>query len=242
MFTGHSIGGLFAVFAFYERPALFQSVLAVSPSLWWHEHKMVAEAEAYLKANPEMKRSLYVALGADEDEDMRKGFDALQAVLKSHAPKGLTWQARVFENEDHGSIVLPAHYHGLTFLFSFMKPKPGIFDRGIKGLDEHYQSVSKRLGYTVNPPEMIINAMGYQLLMSGQKEPALEIFARNVRLYPGSANVHDSYGEALEGLDRLEEASKSYARALEIARANGAGSVSLIEKNLKRVEEKLSKK
>ena len=46
---------------------------------------------------------------------------------------------------------------------------------------------------------------------------ALSFFRRNVEIHPGSANVHDSLGEALEAAGKPEEALASYERAVELA-------------------------
>ena len=39
VFAGHSFGGLFAMHTFFTRPALFNGVIAVSPSLTWDDLK-----------------------------------------------------------------------------------------------------------------------------------------------------------------------------------------------------------
>lgn len=62
--------------------------------------------------------------------------------------------------------------------------------------------------------EAELNAQGYRLLRGGQVPAAVLIFAINTRVYPTSANVWDSYGEALETSGRREEAIASYRKAL----------------------------
>jgi hypothetical protein len=61
-----------------------------------------------------------------------------------------------------------------------------------------------------------INALGYRLLRAGSVEPALAVFRLNTRVYPHSANVFDSLGEALLAAGRREDAIASYRRALAI--------------------------
>ena len=40
---GHSLGGFFALFALAKRPEAFRNYVAISPSLWWDENRLVSE-------------------------------------------------------------------------------------------------------------------------------------------------------------------------------------------------------
>ena len=64
--------------------------------------------------------------------------------------------------------------------------------------------------------EADINAAGYQLLRDGNVPAAIGVFQMNVKLYPRSANVYDSLGEALERADKKEEAITNYRKALSL--------------------------
>jgi predicted alpha/beta superfamily hydrolase len=39
--VGHSLGGLFAVYALMTRPDVFQGYIAISPALWWDDQSLV---------------------------------------------------------------------------------------------------------------------------------------------------------------------------------------------------------
>lgn len=65
--------------------------------------------------------------------------------------------------------------------------------------------------------EAELNAVGYRLMATQRIAQALEIFKLNTELYPDSANVFDSYGEALVNAGKREEAIKAYEKALQIA-------------------------
>src|SRR4029453_18801224 len=61
IFAGHSLGGLFAIHAMINKPGLFNSYIAVSPSLQWEHDEALKRAEAYLTNQKEMKAtSLFV--------------------------------------------------------------------------------------------------------------------------------------------------------------------------------------
>jgi tetratricopeptide (TPR) repeat protein len=65
--------------------------------------------------------------------------------------------------------------------------------------------------------EAELNAAGYRLMAAQRTAQAIEIFKLNTELYPDSANVYDSYGEALANAGKREEAIKAYEKALQIA-------------------------
>ncbi|PHN06892.1 serine hydrolase [Flavilitoribacter nigricans] len=58
-----------------------------------------------------------------------------------------------------------------------------------------------------------MNRLGYNLLNLHRPEAALRVFAMNARAFPQSANVHDSYGEALLRKGDLAGAAAAYERA-----------------------------
>jgi tetratricopeptide (TPR) repeat protein len=65
--------------------------------------------------------------------------------------------------------------------------------------------------------EAEVNAMGYQFLVQGSTDQAIDLFERNVAEHPDSWNVHDSLAEALAAAGRVSEARESYGRALSMA-------------------------
>lgn len=74
-----------------------------------------------------------------------------------------------------------------------------------------------------------INQMGYEFLRSGARSMAIAIFKGNVQAYPGSANVHDSLGEAYLENGEIQRAIESYSQALEI-NPNLASAIKALEK------------
>lgn len=59
-----------------------------------------------------------------------------------------------------------------------------------------------------------VNAAGYRLLAAKRFERAIEVFKLNVEAFPGSANAHDSLGDAYLTAGDREAAIRSYERAL----------------------------
>lgn len=64
--------------------------------------------------------------------------------------------------------------------------------------------------------ERYVNQLGYRYLREGKVDVALQLFQLNIVLYPESANVYDSAGEAYLQADDLDAARTQYMRALSI--------------------------
>jgi hypothetical protein len=78
------------------------------------------------------------------------------------------------------------------------------------------EGASRDVANRFRSPEADVNALGYRMLRSGRVSVANAVFRLNTRVFPMSANVWDSLGEALLAADRRDEAIASYRRALEI--------------------------
>jgi hypothetical protein len=240
VFAGHSLGGLLAVHAFATRNELFNTYIAVSPSLWWDNQAVVRETEELLKGRKTLDRTLFVTLG-NEQGGMQAGFEKLKAVLGQHPVKGFTWDAMLMEDEHHGSVVLRSHYFGLKKTFDGWSASPQIMAAGVQAVEEHFRKLSARYGYTVVPPESIINQVAYQLLGNGKNDEATAVFRSNAERYPDSPNVYDSLAEAYEKAGKLELARSNYERAVQLGTRNEDPNLPVYRTNLDRVSKALIK-
>lgn len=243
VFAGHSFGGLFALHALFTRPDLFHGVIAVSPSLLWDEELPLREARAFFKDRAELKRSLFVTMG-DEGADTKKALDAFRGFIRAQTAKGFRVEVAEYLDEDHMSTVLLSHYYGLRFLFDgWAMPRDPATGRLLLDLAKvraHYDRLSERLGYTVPPPEVVINAIGYQLLGERKASEAIAVLKSNVDAYPASPNVHDSLGEALEQAGRLLEARAAYQKALELGIAAKDPNAPVFRQHVERVTARIT--
>ena len=71
--------------------------------------------------------------------------------------------------------------------------------------------------------EEALNELGYDFLNAGMDAAAYEVFKNNVRLYPGSWNVYDSYGEVLAKMGKKEEAISMYKKSIDLNGDNDNG-------------------
>ncbi len=242
--AGHSLGGLFTIHAMISKPGLFNSFVAVSPSLQWDNNEALKRVEDFLKNQKESKVTLFASLG-NETGPIGEGFDKLKDLLAKSNIKGFEWQAERMADEDHGSVVLRSHYYGLRKIYEgWQAPRDpnGAISGGLKGADEHYKKLSAKFGYSVPTPENLINQIGYRLMFDGQPEEAIAVFKTNVERYPASANVYDSLAEAYERGGRLELAEPLYDKARILGEQNNDPATPVYKTNYERVHAKLKEK
>lgn len=125
---GHSLGGLFALYAQQRCPECFRRLFAISPSLWWGQRYLVQALDARLQDAEWCEAlegtSLLVGVGARE-QSPREGHVGSQRdrlrLRRAMVDEARDYQRRlqqrcvslsselmIFAGEDHGSVMWPA--------------------------------------------------------------------------------------------------------------------------------------
>lgn len=113
---GHSYGGLAVLHALFTRPGAFSDYAAASPSLWWRDGAIVAEAEGLAARLGEARPRLLLMRGTAEPAQPRgpSGGDnegpARALVAQLQQVPGLEVSYQRFEGLNHGPM-LPASLH-----------------------------------------------------------------------------------------------------------------------------------
>lgn len=87
---GESLAGLFITEIFFLQPELFDTYIALSPSLWWNAEELVRRAGPRLRTRPDIPLTLYLS-SADED-NIVPATERLAAILRADAPPRLRWR------------------------------------------------------------------------------------------------------------------------------------------------------
>jgi len=237
--VGHSFGGLTAMNIFINHTDMFNSYLVIDPSMWWDSRKLLNQTKDALKQRRFDGKSLYLGIantmtfGMDtvsvqKDTSFSLGGHIRSILLLKNAllegkGNGLQWSYKYYGNDSHGSVPLIAEYDGLHFLFDFYNFPPGfmgaITDKNAikdlaKFISDHYENLSKHMGYTVLPGEGMINGLGYQMLIYGFPNRAFSLFNLNIKNYPNSANALDSMGDYYASQKDNSSAAEYYKKSL----------------------------
>ncbi|MCU1266788.1 MAG: esterase [Acidobacteria bacterium] len=118
--VGESLAGLFVVETFLLEPDLFDTYIAIDPSLWWNNAKLIKGAADQLRARPKLAKTLYFA-GSDE-KGIVVNTEQLASILKTNAPATVRWHYESMPEEQHSTIYHPAALRAFRAVF---KPRSG---------------------------------------------------------------------------------------------------------------------
>ncbi len=113
--VGESLAGLFVVETLLTEPDLFDTYIAIDPSLWWNKGRLVRRALPTFKG----KKSLLLATSSEARIAAQVGQLALR--LKS-AGAGLSWRLDDMPEETHGTIYHPAALKAFRAAFKPLAP------------------------------------------------------------------------------------------------------------------------
>ena len=114
--VGESLAGLFVIDTLFTEPALFDTYIALDPSLWWNDQKLMSGAAAWLKTQPELKKTLWYA-SSSESRGNGKEAKRFAEVLGAAASAGLSWHYEPMPEEEHSTIYHPAALKAFRALF-----------------------------------------------------------------------------------------------------------------------------
>lgn len=110
---GHSYGGLAVLYTLFTRPGMFSSYAAASPSLWWNDGAILAEAKGLQQRLPGRPVQVLLMRGSDEPAQPRGPLQqdaerpARQLADDLGKVQGLQVRFERFEGLGHGPM-LPA--------------------------------------------------------------------------------------------------------------------------------------
>ncbi len=232
MLIGHSFGGLLVVNTLIHHPELFNTYVAIDPSLWWDHQKLLKQAEVDFDQKKYSNKNLFLAVA----NTMQKDMDTVRVIndtanntlhirsilefakyLGNRPGTGIRYSWKYYNDDNHGSVPLIAEYDALHFFFDYYKlPSPDPDSLSVEVVTRHYKMISERMGYTILPTEQNINEIGYYFMGNKKFDKAFEFFKLNIENYPGSFNVYDSMGDYYRAKGDKQKAIEYYSKVLPI--------------------------
>jgi len=129
---GHSLSGLTVMNALLHHTGLFNAHIAIDPSAWWDNQKLLRDARNELDKKNFDGVSLFLAIantmpeGVDitnvQTDTSNQSFHIrsnlqLAEILKNHPGNGLNWEYKYYPGHNHGSILPDAVSDALQFVF-----------------------------------------------------------------------------------------------------------------------------
>jgi predicted alpha/beta superfamily hydrolase len=103
--VGESLAGWFVIETFLLEPQLFDTYIAIDPSLWWNDASLVASVPERLGTHSKLDALLWFCSSGEERGD---GTERFAAALRANAPSGLKWHFEPMPQEKHATIYHPA--------------------------------------------------------------------------------------------------------------------------------------
>lgn len=124
--AGHSLGGLFSLYAMYGEPGLFQGVIAASPTVQWDHFLLFRSAdELRQKALGEdgqgscsIPSRLYLSVGSEEDPYDIACIRAFDVIVSNSNYTDFSNMFSIIEGERHAGAGLDAFQQGIRYVFA----------------------------------------------------------------------------------------------------------------------------
>ena len=187
---GHSFAGLFTLHTMLEEPNLFQSYIAIDPSVWFDHHWLVKKLADQVNQKPLSYKSLYISAGNNPD---RKGYpkDFFIRPQRDFYSLVSTWKSNQFHSnmeyfpdESHTSVTLISLLKGLSFIYRDFNLSEERARQDIGLLETHYKNWSDKLGYQVLPPKSLLHKVALSMVNDEEYAQAIELFKQNIINYP----------------------------------------------------------
>ncbi len=218
---GHSVGGLFTMYALFNYSELFTAYIASSPWFQTMDQYWLKNIDKMAKHKDLAHKFLFMTVGKEESELTINTYKELEKWMNSQSFNGLAWKSSWVDG-DHGSMIGRSIYDGFIFFFDGWKPSASLVRNAeIEQLKSFLKSSAEKWGYYGFEahsilPEQRLNSLGYGLLGRQQSEKAIKVFKFMVELYPKSFNAHDSLAEGYLVTGDKDNAIKYYKLAVEL--------------------------
>ncbi|MEP6736944.1 MAG: alpha/beta hydrolase-fold protein [Chryseolinea sp.] len=243
---GHSFGGLFVINTLMRHKAMFANYLAIDPSLWWDDQKLLKESKHLLDTGRFDKKFLYVAMAhtvkkgmslKDLAKDTTENTRHMRSIIEfcddavSKTSNGMTFESKYYPDDGHGTVVLISEHDGLRSMFKwyglneladyYVSDSKQSAEQMIGVIKAHYKIVSDHFGYEVAPDRQMVNDLGDYFLGEKRADRALALFTLNVENYPKVVWAFDALGDYYLHEKDTANAIESFDKALAIVQEKG---------------------
>jgi len=243
MLIGHSLGGLLVMNTLVYHRSIFNSYVAIDPSMWWDRQRLLHEAAHSLHLRVFAGKALFLAMAHTQPPGLDTATLQLDTTdgtlhprcilrLRRHMmdtnQNGLDAGFRYYDAESHVSVPLMATYDALHFIFKdyplqfqdsyFTDPAFRLADF----LETHYETITRKYGFTaedggpLSPPEDMVNNLGFFVLGKKEFEKAEEMFRLNTRNYPSGFQAYTYLGDLYAARGDKPRAIEYYKRSLSL--------------------------
>jgi uncharacterized protein len=228
VYVGHSLGGLTSTYTLLHHAGIFNSYLAIDPSLWWDASKYPNEAPNALQNYGTNKLQRYYVSVVDSSQAIGQSthLNAIHLMgkqLTKYAPPNLQWKLQVVPKTDHSSIPLLSWYEGLQFIFEGYDMNHFSLMQNPDLIEKQFDELEKKIGLRMSPPETIFEILAHYLTAPNRypdAQKSLKVINMGLKYHPESSNLHEKLGVAYLLNENKSKAIESFQKALKLNPAN----------------------
>lgn len=221
--SGHSLGGLMAVYCFVQHPDLFNAYIAISPSLQWDDQSLLKAIGSSLD-NKKLENKFLFFSDANEDAAFHQNQLVLDSIFQKNKV-AFKYKRFFYPEETHISEPVKAFYDGLRFIYpSWHLPyNSSAFRKTLnnKIIKEHYGQLTKEYHYEVYPLHDEVVAIARFLRNDPARiNDAIELLQANRKHYPSSPVLFETLADTYLKAGDKKAAKENFAKALQLDPAN----------------------
>lgn len=207
---GASNSGFFTVYTLLNKPRLFNSYFASSPSLSNMPEVLQQKIKSgLLKTLPENK--LLHIIYSDDDRDATTGSIAeFTSTLKAQKPERFTYKVDELVNQGH--VPAADFVQFLLALYPDFNPYENLDT--LDKLIQHFAMLSKRYGYEMKPSISMLFNLGVDKIVAKDLVVAEKIFQYALQAYPEAKESHLGMGVVHRNQGQFEQAKALFEKAL----------------------------
>ena len=129
---GHSLGGLFLMYALASDPGVFDGYVALEPAMHWNHRALDPVFSEKIPGVSGKGKAVFIG-GRSGSAYSEMGLDSLESILRARASSGLHWKMVAYEDENHNTVKLKGTYDGLRYVYGGYSQDPVEFlpSRGV---------------------------------------------------------------------------------------------------------------
>jgi predicted alpha/beta superfamily hydrolase len=211
---GQSNSGLFVLHSFFTNPDLFNAYIIASPMFGWCPDYFLNRTTTFLDSNKTLKQKLYISYGDLDYVEVLNHIQTFNDILIKQSPKGFMWQLDLIENCGH--VPQSTLNNALLFFFSECTMTAERKKYSVAEIKSHFENLSRKYGFIVNPKAGILFDMAYDLRNGKQYDGAIALLYYLISLYPNSAMYYYALGHTYYKKGDMESAIESLKESLRI--------------------------
>ncbi|NAS30714.1 hypothetical protein GTQ40_07005 [Flavobacteriaceae bacterium R38] len=120
--SGNSRGGLFTFYAMLENPTLFNAYVCYSPAFWRENSLIVKKAKVFFDQNSIVNTTLFMSLGALENDKMKSAYKDMTKLIENQKFKGFNFKHQITDHANHQNNSYKSTIYALKWLGTVYEP------------------------------------------------------------------------------------------------------------------------